>query len=92
MSRTYTLPGSDIEVICEYDIKRNQDVVLGDCYIGDQEIDPTVLFIKVTGVSDENFYMRDLKVISLAQYFQSKLDHAANDILNDEYFGREAAE
>lgn len=94
-SKSYTLPGSDIEVICEYRISRLQDVTLGDCYIDGGEIDPSALFIKMPGTLNEALYVRDSKVISLAEYFQSKLDLDASDIINDEFddaFLAEAAE
>lgn len=84
--RIYTLPGSDVEVTCEYRITRLQDLILGDCYVGDQTLDVDALFVK----AKPNPFTKEEKFYSLRAHLQDKLEHNALEILGDEF--QEAAE
>lgn len=81
--RTYSMPTSDEEVSCEYVVERNGDIILAE--IRDElghVIDGSETF-KMLRPSLVNPFLRDEKIVTLAEYFQEKLDHDACDIMQE---------
>lgn len=83
--RTYTFPGSDIQVDVDYKISSENGVVFEEACIDGAPLNTDVLFIKERIPSLSNPYMYDEKIYSLTRYFQDRLDNDEHLIIEEEY-------
>lgn len=83
--RTYTLPGSDIEVQVDYKISRSDGVMFEAAYIDGADLNADCLFIKRRMPSLINPLILDESVCSLASYFQDRLIDDENQIMGEEW-------
>lgn len=80
-SRTYYLPGSEVEVEVNYEIDEDE-VCFDGAAIDGEPLDCSKLLIEIDTTSGEDL-VRTSMTITLARYFQRELNNDADDIFEE---------
>lgn len=78
-TQKYTLPNTDIVVSVDYEI-RGTDIYFVSADIGENTLDCTVLGVTID-TTEKYDLMRTVKQLSLKDWYQVKLDHDSEEIL-----------
>lgn len=77
--QTYRLPNSNIPVVVEYEID-GEDVCFESASIDGEALDCTAILVPVDATKPTDL-VSTVKIITLKEWFQRKLDNDAADIL-----------